>query len=170
MLLYAMASELYAVHSDGFYKGPVTGNPRDYWIRTATKIGSSSSIWTRLKFLFFGPDRDLYAVLSDGSFLKGPPPTHAQDNWKGHAAKIGTAGWGRLKFLFFGIDGDLYAVTADGTFVKGPLHCLVELKLVTTGAVMQQQSMLRMQNGQTSNFSFLVQITTFMPLREMGPS
>lgn len=91
----------------------------DFFGKCTHKIGTAG--WGSFKFLFFGPDGNLYAVNTDGSFLKGPPPVYAYDNWRARATVVGTTGWADFQFLFFGPDRNLYAVRADGSgFFKGP--------------------------------------------------
>lgn len=73
----------------------------------------------KLKFLFLGPDNDLYAVGQDGAFWKDNESKFTGDHWTDFAVKIGTAGWDSFKLLFFGPNGDLYAVGEDDKFLKG---------------------------------------------------
>ena len=58
---FSMALELHAVTGDGcFYKHSPPTAAGDSWLNSATKIGSGG--WASFKFLFFGPQGDLYAV------------------------------------------------------------------------------------------------------------
>ena len=66
----------------------------------------------------------MYAVGTNGEFYKDSPPTHAYDNWIGHATTIGNSDWASFKFLFFGPGDALYAVDTNGKFYKDspPTH------------------------------------------------
>lgn len=125
---------LHAVKKDGsFCKGPPPKDENDNWSARAKTIGTNG--WNDFKFLFFGPDGHLYAVKErgtfwnlwkQGSFWKGTPPKHANDNWTARATQIGTNDWNNFEHLFFGPDGQLYAVNHknNGTFYRGraPTH------------------------------------------------
>ncbi|XP_046864246.1 tachylectin-2-like isoform X1 [Xenia sp. Carnegie-2017] len=113
-------NELYAVKKTGsFYKRSPPTEESESWIKCAEKIGNNG--WDSFKFLFLGPDGDLYAVRKkNGEFLKGSPPENAGDTWSARATIIGNNGWADFKFLFFGPGGDLYAVRKkNGEFLKG---------------------------------------------------
>ncbi|XP_046864248.1 tachylectin-2-like isoform X3 [Xenia sp. Carnegie-2017] len=108
-------NELYAVKKTGsFYKRSPPTEESESWIKCAEKIGNNG--WDSFKFLFLGPDGDLYAVRKkNGEFLKGSPPKNAGDSWS--ATIIGNNGWADFKFLFFGPHCNLYAVKQDGSIV-----------------------------------------------------
>ena len=115
-----MAGTFFAVNQKGsgeFYAAFPPTSVDDNWIARALKIGAGG--WNAFKFLFLGPDGNLYATNQSG-FFKGPPPVWQGDNWSARATKIGSGGgWNGFTFLFFGPHGDLYAVK-DGAFYKGP--------------------------------------------------
>lgn len=95
-----MATELHAVGWNGvFYSRSPPTHAHDNWRSSATQ--TSTGEWTDFKFVFFGPDDDLYGVKTDGSLLKGPPPRSAGDNWSLRAEIIGDGGWADFVFLFF---------------------------------------------------------------------
>ncbi|XP_046864247.1 tachylectin-2-like isoform X2 [Xenia sp. Carnegie-2017] len=110
-------NELYAVKKTGsFYKRSPPTEESESWIKCAEKIGNNG--WDSFKFLFLGPDGDLYAVRKkNGEFLKGSPPENAGDTWSARATIIGNNGWADFKFLFFGPHCNLYAVKQDGSIV-----------------------------------------------------
>ena len=74
-----------------FYRGSPPTYAFDNWSARALKIGTGG--WAAFRFLFFGPDEDLYAVTESGNLIKGPPPTYASDNWTARATVVGDGGW-----------------------------------------------------------------------------
>ena len=100
------------------YKAPPPTEGSDGWITSATQIGKDG-FGKNFNFLFFDPDRNLYAVDSEGLYV-GYPPIDADDDWVGRAIKIGNSDFSSLHHLFFGPGRHLYAVTKRGSFYKGP--------------------------------------------------
>ena len=89
-------------------KGPPPKYANDAWDERAATIGTIE--WNRYKFVFFGPDGDLYAMdRALGTLYKAPPPTDGSDGWITSATQIGKDGFGKnFNFLFFGPDTETF--------------------------------------------------------------
>ncbi|OCT99121.1 uncharacterized protein LOC108719446 [Xenopus laevis] len=117
LIAFSPNRRLYAVRRGQLYVGNMRSRRNQNWFRCSRRIGRRG--WNQFKFLFFHPNRLLYAVTYSGQLYRGRPPTNQCQPWRRRIArKIGNRGWNYFEALFFDPKGILYAVTRDDRLVK----------------------------------------------------
>lgn len=135
--------ELYCIRNGDLYRGPMPSKKGVDWFSVARRVGRAE--WSRVKFLFFHPNGDMYCSTFDGELYKGPQPDNEHKPWLYEQAnKIGNRLWNQFDAIFFNPEGIMHAVHNSDRFYKGPPPTEENFPWITSSALIGESGWRRL--------------------------